>query len=1115
MPFARHPVDLLLELPRTRDPEARRALWRQGFAALAQALTHRRPLAPLEGTPRERLKEALQRVFDDGLFEEMDWLSGPSAAAALYELADALPPSPLQREIGRRVLRRLRLAEAETFAALATRLALGARQALQTPPLQARVALALELPFGAAADVDPLALALVSRRELQRTWLLRPAHGSLPARRLAARLLERAAREAARRDAEGDDAGLRILRTEEVQQAWRRLLDDRESLVWRHAAAARGLLSEVEPSLRAEIERHLERTLGPTEWRRAAASLAARIAVAPEEALAAARALLASPLVRHDEGVAAALILGLPRAADAEPEAVEALLDQAVRVGGLGAAEALVELRRERPGEETGPWAVQWARAHLRERLDESDDPSLAALLDALDEELAPTEERTEAPLRERLTDAVAAFARFGPASATERALEVIQGAHERLEQLEQLDDRTDSGMLRAFRLLRDLDGVLCESDALPNLLWLRPESERTQPSEPPWGQLHDRLSAWLLAREARLVPSAGHVSPAIWRMRRLRTLLHRIDADGPRIDPDAERLAARRRRETAALLFRLREEPPNRLRRALSAAVARACDALLREEHAEAGDVLLWAALHSERPEDLRVLAEASMMPELERLYAALSHLIETRRQQPDGAGLRLRLDALTGLAHELPVASSPRIEALRRALLDLSRALERLASATALSDIAEETGGGDRLDALEESLAALARLARGALLRLRGVSELPTEPLGAVLESLGPLRAAIRRAASGRDAALDETLHAALQALDVSAPPALADPIGATLRRLARLPAEHRRAARTSFLPARAARGGALPAWMPPSRVLGGFYVLRVLGSGAVGSVFVACRAECRRDPHAERFALKVPEYDAATARTLSESQFLALFREEAGALLALPRHPNLPRFVTFDAEARPKPILVMELVEGPSLERLLPTGELRIERALAILEDIAAGLQIMHEAGLGHLDLKPANVILRRSEQGERAVLVDFGLAGRHVRPGCGTAEYGAPELWLGTRDARALRPQPVDVYAFGAMAFEVLTGRELFRGASEMELLAQHHAHDGMPPGVAALFGDPRTTELGQMLRKALRRDPAQRAEMRELRLHLDRLRTQMAGYGWPLPLPHSA
>jgi hypothetical protein len=117
---------------------------------------------------------------------------------------------------------------------------------------------------------------------------------------------------------------------------------------------------------------------------------------------------------------------------------------------------------------------------------------------------------------------------------------------------------------------------------------------------------------------------------------------------------------------------------------------------------------------------------------------------------------------------------------------------------------------------------------------------------------------------------------------------------------------------------------------------RILGGFYVLHPLGSGGVSSVFVVSRAEERHRDDATRFALKVPDYSAEAARTLSEEEFLNLFRQEAGALLALPQHANLARFVTFDAGARPKPILVMELVEGPTLERVIERGDLDVNRA-----------------------------------------------------------------------------------------------------------------------------------------------------------------------------------
>ena len=132
--------------------------------------------------------------------------------------------------------------DAETFVVLATSLAAESKRTLTGAPIRARVALALEQPIGSPVSADRLALALISRPDLRREWLSDPATGSLPSRRLAARLLERAARECARRVAQGDAGSLRAFQEPAVQAAWQLLLADRESLVWRHVAVARGLL---------------------------------------------------------------------------------------------------------------------------------------------------------------------------------------------------------------------------------------------------------------------------------------------------------------------------------------------------------------------------------------------------------------------------------------------------------------------------------------------------------------------------------------------------------------------------------------------------------------------------------------------------------------------------------------------------------------------------------------------------------------------------------------------------------------------------------------------------------------------------------------------------------
>jgi len=139
-----------------------------------------------------------------------------------------------QRELGRRVLARMLAGNAETFTAMATIMAQTAGKGLSAPAIRARVALVTELPIAHGIADGPLALALVSRREYAREWVAAPSTRSLPARRLAAKILERAAREAARRAQMGDSHALRVFVGDTVRVAYNRLLADRESLVWRY-----------------------------------------------------------------------------------------------------------------------------------------------------------------------------------------------------------------------------------------------------------------------------------------------------------------------------------------------------------------------------------------------------------------------------------------------------------------------------------------------------------------------------------------------------------------------------------------------------------------------------------------------------------------------------------------------------------------------------------------------------------------------------------------------------------------------------------------------------------------------------------------------------------------
>ena len=1106
----RERLEGLTALHRLNSAEQREAAWRQGMATLARAvIDERRPL-PLEGLDPDILLESLRVAVEGGLVDKLDWLSGPAAAAALYEVAAALPPSSIKRQLGRMVLKRLRSGDAATFVSVATQLALGSQRALGGQSIRARVALALSLPIGTVHNVDALALALISRQDTSRDWLLTPATGSLPSRRLAARLLERAAREAARRATEGDDAGVRVFCTPEVREAWDRLLADRETLVWRHVASARGLLAASMPTFHEEIQRHLDPEFTITEWRRAAASLAASIAVDPEEGLRACQEVLESLVFEQDHGIAAAMIAGLPRAAESHPQVVESLLEQLMRVGGLETAEALVELRAERIRPGFAEKAARRAEAHLRKAIVEggSEDLGREALMKALAEELSGASSKGEPTLRDRLSDALETFATHGAYEAAREAQPILEAAARKAELLQGPTLGDPSTEIQAFLALRELNSALFETSSLNDLLLVGGDEDQRGPHDEQLGDLFQQVTNWLVIREGDPLEDASQVEQFTTRLRQLRTMLHLVDADGPDVDPRKELVRQRRLLTQRVLLNRIQRDAQGSLRRTLCAAAARTCDALVREDSADVSEILMAAAEHVSQVDDLKTMAEASMVPEIESALRAYSKLQQaTRLAQRDGRGLVGATDAMKAIGIELPVARSARIEAFRQALSLLARGLRSVAASSSLSEVAERSSGTP-LSTLERGVAALAQLVSGSRRRL-GTSLGEESPAAAA--AIWAMGLEVERAIRTSISEMDHAFTVAVNAIDRDLPGAFAELTEAVLHHLRSVPLEGPRRA-PSLIPLELDADAPLPAWAPPSRIVGGFYLLRTVGTGTVGSVFVARRAEERQDETAPTFALKVPDYSAAAARTLSEDQFLKMFRDEAGALLALPEHPNIARFVTFDAGASPKPILVMELVEGPSLERMLEMGDLSVGRARELLLGVSAGLDAMHQVGVGHLDLKPSNIIVCNAEadtgvgQPPNPVLVDFGLAGRHLRPGCGTANYGAPEIWGSGDRSRAI---PADVYAFGCLIFEAYTGKPLFDAVSEAELLGQHMAHDGDPEAVRALLDQPETRDLGALIARCLRRDPNDRITIRQTRQFLAELSLGAEDVEWPV------
>lgn len=1134
-------VSSLLELASASSAD-RRVLWRQAMAALSRADDGP---SPLEGLHPDVLLRGVSAALSAGLADDLDWLSPQAAGVALYTLAAALPVGTEQRELGRRVLARMLAGNAETFTAIATCMAQSAGKGLSSPNIRARVALVTELPLAHGIADGPLALALVSRREHQRDWVAAPSTRSLSARRLAAKILERAAREAARRAQMGDTHALRVFSGDAARTAYNRLLADRESLVWRYVAVARGLCAGWIPELKQQIQDSLREGLTPTEWRRAAASLAAFGAVRPDEALKVLSAVVKRGLFTwEDPPSAAAFVWGIPRTIEAEPEVAAKMLDMVLPVAAPEVAEAVAELRYEYGPSRTVERAMRQASELLKTRdKPKGEDDGADALFSEIGRDLEPVP-RDDQPVRALVAAALDAFVTEGAAAAYQRAKEVLVAATGGIDALEAVakdDDaegRTGSLARRtSMAVMRDLDTSLLERHVIADLLKLGGAAD-ARASEESLDRIRERFAEWIVTCESPEVIQQQAKAPKhpTLRLRRLRALLHLVDGDlgenleavgrGQRGEDGADvqrvqRLYALWLRTVKALLEHFRTDPAPVLKRTLLAALARALDALVRFGVCDVVDALLVLAMRIRARKDFETLAEASMDPDLRHVLARYARFLRESEPQlevaaagPDSvrpssdsvrpsrrAAPDERLKALETLADELVLESSARSESLRTVLVRIHGALATTVKVSALSALSTSgTSDADVVAALETWIGALAQMCIGASGRLD-----PDTPASTAAPAHPKLLSiAVSRVLAEAEATLDEeTLGQAIEELVAGIPHGFARLVSGLLWALADLPKE-RPSADAAVLPV----AEQLPPWLTARRTIGGFYVQRALGVGGTASVFIVTRVEDKNDPNAERFALKVPDYNATAARSLSQEEFLKMFREEASALITLPNHANLARFVTFDMGTKPLPILVMELVEGISLERVLQSRTFDMKRCLKVLDDVLAGLEAMHSVGIGHLDLKPSNVLLRR---GEQAVLVDFGLAGRKIRQGCGTGPYGAPEIWGVLPPGFVPSPTAADVYSFGCVAFEMLTCKVLFDAPNEVAQITMHVSHDGFPQPMRELVANPDVGPLAEVLVPSLRRDPRQRPTADKLRKDLRAVWPLVENAKWPVPI----
>src|SRR3569623_118549 len=363
MGSARTYLAAFAELHALDDADERRRVARQGIAVLAQ-LAEREP-APLEGIAADALLKSVRAALDDGVLGDLEWLSPAAAAIALFELAQALPAGGERRELGRRVLTRRRDADRDTFGRLLIALARSSPKVVASEGLRARLEVVLSAPLTAPGAIGELALGLLAQPSLAQSWSEIPATGSLPARRLAARILAHGAREAVRRLESGDRGSAQVLVRPGVRAALGRLLGDREALEWRFASIARGMLAHVDSELADDIDRERRRTATNTQLRRAAASAASAL----ERGGAATRwASLLVERAAKEPGVARGALLGLAGLAIAAPADADAIAEKLVQRAPREAAESLAELRREEasPLLPRAPGAAQaWIRAQM------------------------------------------------------------------------------------------------------------------------------------------------------------------------------------------------------------------------------------------------------------------------------------------------------------------------------------------------------------------------------------------------------------------------------------------------------------------------------------------------------------------------------------------------------------------------------------------------------------------------------------------------------------------------------------------------------------------------------------------------------------------------------
>lgn len=245
--------------------------------------------------------------------------------------------------------------------------------------------------------------------------------------------------------------------------------------------------------------------------------------------------------------------------------------------------------------------------------------------------------------------------------------------------------------------------------------------------------------------------------------------------------------------------------------------------------------------------------------------------------------------------------------------------------------------------------------------------------------------------------------------------------------------------------------ARGSSRAVFVPGQLVAGRYLVERRVGRGGMGEVYAALDRELN-----DRVALKT-----ISSTLAADPKIVERFKLELRLARSI-AHPSVCRVLEFGrhelSSGASQCFFTLQFIAGVTLrQRLIERGPLELTSALALAQDLALGLQAIHEQNVVHRDIKPENVMLPSAAAMAAAVWVDFGLARVDLRETrsagvlAGTPDYVAPELLRGDIASRAS-----DLYGFGVVLFEILTGALPFARSASFAAAAEQARVQLAPP-----------------------------------------------------------